>query len=205
MTSIIAKEAPTSKWATLDVYEGLNYGIYDEKWYGQDMKCAISKEKFEKIFKLTEEKLEAIEGTKKKSAIHIVTPKGDITKEAVLNILYTILTSYEYPENLGFEGKDAITYMKEIKVIHGEVEEMEGALNEEELSTLSKKALELNREYSKIIIDDRNKNMTDKIEQYLNGKDNKTYFVIAGCAHYIGDKGIINELKDKGYEVVQIK
>ena len=42
---------------------------------------------------------------------------------------------------------------------------------------------------------DRNKNMTLKIEEYL--KTEKTYFVIAGLAHYIGDDGIVRMLEDK--------
>lgn len=50
--------------------------------------------------------------------------------------------------------------------------------------------------------DDRNIGMTRKIEKWLT--DGKTYFVIAGAAHLIGEKGILNMLKQKGkYKITQ--
>lgn len=58
-----------------------------------------------------------------------------------------------------------------------------------------------NSNYYKKMILDRNKNMTLKIEEYL--KTEKTYFVIAGLAHYIGDDGIVRMLEDKGYTVTR--
>jgi len=48
----------------------------------------------------------------------------------------------------------------------------------------------------------RNRNMLGKIEGYL--EDDKTYFVIVGAGHLVGNKGIINLLKEKGYTVEQI-
>jgi uncharacterized protein len=47
----------------------------------------------------------------------------------------------------------------------------------------------------------RNREMASKIEFYL--KSNGTYFVIVGAAHLIGEKGIIQMLKAKGYKVQQ--
>lgn len=54
--------------------------------------------------------------------------------------------------------------------------------------------------YQQMILE-RNKNMTLKIEEYLNTE--KTYFVVAGLAHFIGDDGIVQMLKDKGYTVTR--
>jgi uncharacterized protein YbaP (TraB family) len=53
-----------------------------------------------------------------------------------------------------------------------------------------------------IIIDDRNKNMASKIEDFLKTKE--TYFVIVGAGHLVGEKGIVEILKKKGYQVDQM-
>lgn len=57
-------------------------------------------------------------------------------------------------------------------------------------------------EFYNALFDQRNINMTEKIERYL--QDEKTYFVIAGAGHFLGEKGIINMLKSKGYNVTQV-
>ena len=57
------------------------------------------------------------------------------------------------------------------------------------------------RIFSNIIIDERNFQMVDKIEQYLQGDE--TYFVVVGAAHLVGENGIINLLDSKGYTVRQ--
>jgi len=52
------------------------------------------------------------------------------------------------------------------------------------------------------LIDERNRNMVLKIEEFL--KDDKTHFVIVGAGHLVGKKGIINLLKEKGFTVEQL-
>ncbi|MEN8223324.1 MAG: TraB/GumN family protein [Acidobacteriota bacterium] len=54
----------------------------------------------------------------------------------------------------------------------------------------------------KIIIDDRNVTMTGKIEKWL--KNGGSYFIIVGSAHLVGENGIINLLKKKGFELKQL-
>ncbi|RJQ38322.1 MAG: hypothetical protein C4550_06760 [Nitrospiraceae bacterium] len=44
--------------------------------------------------------------------------------------------------------------------------------------------------------------MTLKIEEFLKTKE--TYFVVVGAGHLVGNKGIIELLKRKGYPVEQI-
>lgn len=46
------------------------------------------------------------------------------------------------------------------------------------------------------IIDERNDNMTKKIEDWL--KEDKTMFIVVGAGHLIGENGIINQLEKKG-------
>ena len=49
---------------------------------------------------------------------------------------------------------------------------------------------------------ERNRNMVSKIEGYL--KTGETHFVVVGAAHLLGEKGIINLLRQKGYQVEQM-
>jgi uncharacterized protein YbaP (TraB family) len=51
------------------------------------------------------------------------------------------------------------------------------------------------------LLDERNAKMTEKIEQYLKG--DKTVFVVVGCAHVVGDQGIVQMLQDDGFDVQQ--
>ena len=49
---------------------------------------------------------------------------------------------------------------------------------------------------------ERNRNMVLKIEGYLGTDD--TYFVVVGAGHLVGEKGIIQLLKKKGYSLEQL-
>ncbi len=71
---------------------------------------------------------------------------------------------------------------------------------EESLGKSVKKHPELT-EFQKKIIDDRNGPMAEKVEAYLKGK--QTVFVIAGCAHMVGDKGIVRILQNHHLNVEQ--
>ena len=51
------------------------------------------------------------------------------------------------------------------------------------------------------LIYDRNRPMTGKIEGYLKG--DKTVIVVVGCAHMVGDNGIVKLLRDDKYKVEQ--
>lgn len=50
--------------------------------------------------------------------------------------------------------------------------------------------------------DERNVKMIEKIKTYLD--DDKIYFVVVGAGHLVGEKGIINLLRKKGYQVEQL-
>jgi uncharacterized protein YbaP (TraB family) len=52
------------------------------------------------------------------------------------------------------------------------------------------------------IVYERNKTMASKIEDFLGTKE--TYFVIVGAGHLVGDHGILEILKGKGYLVEQL-
>ncbi|QWR78796.1 TraB/GumN family protein [Candidatus Magnetomonas plexicatena] len=54
--------------------------------------------------------------------------------------------------------------------------------------------------YQKILTD-RNNSWLPKIENFLRRRDN--YLVVVGTGHLIGDNGLVNQLKERGYEVIR--
>ncbi|MBI9014496.1 MAG: TraB/GumN family protein [Clostridiales bacterium] len=54
-------------------------------------------------------------------------------------------------------------------------------------------------EVEEAILIDRNVGMAEKIEAYL--QTDKTYFVVVGLAHYLGDDSVMKYLENKGYTV----
>jgi uncharacterized protein YbaP (TraB family) len=55
--------------------------------------------------------------------------------------------------------------------------------------------------YEKFVLD-RNKKMVSKIEEYL--KEKETFFVIVGAGHLVGNQGVIELLKGKGFLLEQL-
>lgn len=55
--------------------------------------------------------------------------------------------------------------------------------------------------YEKLIYE-RNRKMASKIEDYLRTKE--TYLVIVGAGHLVGDRGVIEKMREKGYAVEQL-
>lgn len=98
--------------------------------------------------------------------------------------------------------------LSELKILGQEVDEFvdawkSGAVDKVE-SLMAKSMAEderFNTIYDKLIYK-RNRNMAEKIDGYLKTKD--TYFVVIGAAHLVGDKGIVQLLRDKGYSIEQL-
>jgi uncharacterized protein YbaP (TraB family) len=74
--------------------------------------------------------------------------------------------------------------------ISGDTESLEKLVREEESGSKS---------LMKKLLDDRNVTMTQRVEQYLKGKEPS--FVVVGAGHMLGEKGIVKLLQDKGYHV----
>jgi len=55
---------------------------------------------------------------------------------------------------------------------------------------------------TKKLIDDRNFTMAARLEEYLKNKEKA--FVVVGAAHIVGDNGIAQLLRNKGYKVEQV-
>lgn len=88
----------------------------------------------------------------------------------------------------------------------GDVKELTDALAYEKIDYTLEENGGLTEEQAKIYDDfsygigpERNKGMADKAEEYL--ASGKTVFFVVGTAHFMGDEGIIELMKDRGYNV----
>ncbi|MFF2090874.1 TraB/GumN family protein [Paenibacillus sp. NPDC058174] len=59
-------------------------------------------------------------------------------------------------------------------------------------------------EYHKALLTDRNAEMADKIEGYLNGDKKETYLVVLGMLHMLGDEGVVPLLEKEGFKVTKL-
>ena len=51
---------------------------------------------------------------------------------------------------------------------------------------------------------DRDNKIVVKLEEMLKNKDKKTYFIVVGSGHLVGDDGLLKLLKDRGYSLKQM-
>lgn len=80
----------------------------------------------------------------------------------------------------------------------GDTEGLEKLLNSSESKT------DTDEEFNEKLFISRNENMAQKVKSYLADPDRKTYLVVVGAGHMVGETGIVAQL-DGEYEVVQIK
>jgi uncharacterized protein YbaP (TraB family) len=124
------------------------------------------------------------------------------------------LESMDYQINLlsGFSDSEQeaflLSTLKDLKSHEKEVDKLLDAWNSGDTvgmeSILQKSVLEdkgMASVYDKLVYE-RNRNMALKVEGYL--KTGKTHFVVVGAAHLLGEKGIINLLRQKGYDTEQL-
>ena len=124
------------------------------------------------------------------------------------------LESFDYQMNLfcQLSEKDQelllLHTLKDIKVLEQELDKLVQAWTSGDTkgmeSIITKSVSEdkrLSPIYDKFIYE-RNKNMASKIEDYLKTKE--TYFVIVGAGHLVGNQGIIEILKGKGFLIEQL-
>ena len=93
-------------------------------------------------------------------------------------------------------------YSKELAELYEQWKKGEEMTDDDEVtdeSSVDEKDLELAEEYNKILVDDRNIGMAEKIKSYID--DGKKVMVLAGSAHFYGEGGIIKLLENDGYTV----
>lgn len=128
-----------------------------------------------------------------------------------------IISLETYEQQMGLLlGQSNELYIKEIEDVVDNYEELKNTSNElynsyinSDLEKLKKLLDEDNNYetkeeeiYSKALFDDRNINMKNKIEEFL--ANNEKVFMTVGCAHVIGNNGIVDQLKDK-YKISIVK
>ncbi|WP_160394904.1 TraB/GumN family protein [Paenibacillus sp. MMS18-CY102] len=72
--------------------------------------------------------------------------------------------------------------------------------DENTLASLAKQ-MSANEEYYKAMLADRNAGMAEKVTGFLNSPDKKTYFVVVGALHMLGDDGVVTKLRAGGFKV----
>lgn len=124
------------------------------------------------------------------------------------------LESFDYQINLlsGFSDTEQELFLlyalKDLDILTREVDKLVGAWKTGNIRAMetfvTKSVIDESRFYpiyEKLIIV-RNRNMADRIENYLQSRG--TYFVVVGAAHLTGSKGIIQLLRNKGYILEQL-
>lgn len=56
-------------------------------------------------------------------------------------------------------------------------------------------------QFNEMFLHDRNHNMFEQIEAFLNDEEGATYLVVVGAAHMLGESGLVTLLQNNGYEV----
>lgn len=56
-------------------------------------------------------------------------------------------------------------------------------------------------ELNKMLFDKRDEHMAKYVMNWLDSEGDNTYFLVVGAGHMVGDKGIVQRLKDAGYNV----
>ena len=124
------------------------------------------------------------------------------------------LESFDYQIDLFSKLSDKdqelfLLYMlKDIKVLEQELDKLIQAWTSGDtrsMESIITRSLAEDKRLSPIyekLIYERNRDMASKIEEYLKTKE--TYFVIVGAGHLVGNQGIIEILKGKGFFVEQL-
>jgi uncharacterized protein YbaP (TraB family) len=121
------------------------------------------------------------------------------------------LESVDYQIGLfsNFSDREQELYLlntiKDLKMLKHEVNELIPAWKSGDVKSLES-ILKNDEDKDTAFIDekliyDRNTGMASRIEDFLG--TGKTYFVVVGAAHLVGDRGIIEILRRKGYSVEQ--
>jgi uncharacterized protein YbaP (TraB family) len=122
------------------------------------------------------------------------------------------LETYTDQLDLFFDMPDEEMFLKhtlsQLEDIENQIEDTVTAWKNGDTQQMEKKVLiepqlefpDLREVYAKIYTD-RNVKMTKKISRFL--QHNEIYFVVVGAGHLIGEQGIVNLLKTRGYKVTQ--
>jgi len=106
----------------------------------------------------------------------------------------------------GYESEFILYGLKDIEQINQKLDELLSFWRQGDLDGVEKLMLAEMKEFPDVYKDlllDRNNHWLPKIEQMLTSQ--QVEFVLFGVAHAVGDDGLLALLKEKGYQVEQIK
>ena len=124
------------------------------------------------------------------------------------------LESLDYQIDLlsGFSDKDQELFLfytlKDLKVMEQELGQLTRAWasgDSKAIESILKRSISEDERFAFVfekLVYERNRSMAAKIETFLRTRE--TYFVVVGAGHFVGDQGIIEILKRKGYVVEQL-
>ncbi len=124
------------------------------------------------------------------------------------------LESLDYQLNLlsGFSDKDQelllLYTLKGLNILEQELEQLTKAWTSgdtKSMESILTRSVSEDKRLSSIfekVVYERNRKMASKIEDFLRTRE--TYFVIVGAGHLVGEQGITEILKGKGYLVEQL-
>lgn len=116
-------------------------------------------------------------------------PINKLSNESHVEVLEQFL---EELENMEDDFSEMMTWW-----VEGNIAEFEKLRNKESAEPLP----EDQYAFSKAFIDERDENMTEKIIEFLEGDEGKTYFVVVGALHLAGNNSIVDLLSSAGYNV----
>lgn len=140
---------------------------------------------------------------KKKKILELETPEFQYNLfEEISSELYDVLISSMIMEEEE-AGKELVdlyeSWLKgDAKAINKSEEIDEAEVSEEEKYLINEY-----REFNKKLLDDRNDEMTKKVEEYFD--DNKRVFVVVGANHVIGEGGLADHLQKLGYTIEKVE
>jgi len=120
------------------------------------------------------------------------------TLETQMNILFNNISLERQAEILLFEVRDKEQMLTELKqlndvYISGDLEKMKELDVDDE---------SMRPEERKMLVDDRNLNWIKQLPALFK---EQSCFVAVGCLHLVGDNGLINQLRLKGYNVEPVR
>lgn len=122
---------------------------------------------------------------------------------SVITSLSDDLSDYMITETID-KADDPTGYTKEFAELYnawasGDIDKLD---EEDDEENLPEDLEDDYADYMDVILYKRNKGMAEKAEEYLKNGDK--YFFMVGSAHFAGDKGVDDILKDKGYTVERV-
>lgn len=135
--------------------------------------------------------------------IPILNIESSTEQYKITNSLTDEYNIYSIENTLNSSTEDAYTDISSMyeAYISGDVDKFTNSVSEE-YDDISAEEASLINEYEEKLVINRNNNMSQKAIEYLSSGE--TVFFAVGCAHLIGESGLIKQLQSNGCTVTQI-